>query len=112
LLSVWKDRTCRCLLHYGAVCRCFDKQRDTYDALSETGKDMQVGDLVRHNGSGPVGWKMQGAIGLITKHEAWTNGGEHITAEWRILWVSKWVTDWYKEVLWYDTELEVISESR
>ena len=46
MLSVWKDRTCRCLLHYGAVCRCFDKQRDTYDALSEIGDGMQIGDLV------------------------------------------------------------------
>jgi hypothetical protein len=55
---------------------------------------------------------MQGAIGLITKHEVWTKGGEHISAEWRILWVSKWVTDWYKDILWYGSELEVINESR
>ena len=67
---------------------------------------MQVGDLVRHNGSGPVGWKMQGAIGLVTKHEDWTCGGE-----WRILWVSKWVTEWYRDVLWFGSELEVINEN-
>jgi hypothetical protein len=112
LLSVWKDRACHSLLQYGAVCRCSHKQRGTYAPLSEIREDMQVGDLVRHNGSGPVGWKMQGAIGLITKHEVWTKGGEHISAEWRIQWVSKWVTDWYKDILWYGTELEVISESR
>jgi len=28
------------------------------------------------------------------------------------LWVSKWVTDWYKDILWYGSELEVINESR
>ena len=67
---------------------------------------MQVGDLVKHNGSGPVGWKMQGALGLIIKHENLGTGGE-----WRILWVSKWVTEWYRDVLWFGSELEVISEN-
>ena len=68
---------------------------------------MQVGDLVKHNGSGPVGWKMKGAIGVLTKHEDWGCGGE-----WRVLWVTKWVTEWYRDVLWFRSELEVISESR
>ena len=81
---------------------------DTYRHLSSSpiGDTMQIGDLVEHNGSGPVGWKMKGAIGLVTKHEDWTCGGE-----WRILWVSKWVTEWYRDVLWFGSELEVISEN-
>ena len=36
---------------------------------------MQVGNLVKHNGSGPVGWKMKDAIGMLVKyigsHQNW-----------------------------------------
>ena len=67
---------------------------------------MQVGDLVKHNGSGPVGWKMKGAIGMIIKHENLGGGGE-----WRVLWTTP-VTDWYRDVWWYGSELEAINENR
>ena len=67
---------------------------------------MQVGDLVKHNGSGPVGWKMGGSIGMVTKREQWGCGGE-----WRVLWSTS-VTEWYKDALFYSDELEVISENR
>ena len=68
---------------------------------------MQVGDLVKHNGSGPVGWKMKGFIGVITKREKrWTTGGE-----WRVLWSTP-VSEWSRDVLWFRSELEVISENR
>ena len=67
---------------------------------------MQVGNLVKHNGYGPVGWKMKGCIGMIIKHENWGTGGE-----WRVLWSTP-VTEWYKDALFYSDELEVINESR
>ena len=67
---------------------------------------MQVGDLVKHNGSGPVGWKTGGSIGMVTKREQWGCGGE-----WRVLWTTP-VTEWYRDVLWFGSELEVINESR
>ena len=67
---------------------------------------MQVGDLVKHNGSGPIGWKMKGSLGVITKHENWGAGGR-----WRILWSTP-VTEWYMDTLFHSDELEVISENR
>ena len=67
---------------------------------------MQVGNLVKHNGSGPVGWNMGGSIGMVTKREQWGCGGE-----WRVLWTTA-VTEWYRDVLWFGSELEVINENR
>jgi len=78
------------------------RRMETQNAI---GEGMQVGDLVKHNGSGPVGWKMKGSIGMVTKHEGGVGG------EWRVLWTTP-VTEWYRDVLWYGSELEVISESR
>lgn len=67
---------------------------------------MKTGDLVRHNGSGPVGWKMKGSLGVVTKHEVWTCGGE-----WGVLWTTP-VSEWYRSCLWFRSELEVISGNR
>ena len=67
---------------------------------------MQVGDLVRHNGSGPVGWKMKGSLGVITKQENWGS-----STDWRVLWTTP-VGEWYRDVLWFRSELEVINENR
>jgi hypothetical protein len=69
---------------------------------------MQVGDLVKHNGSGPVGWKMKGYIGMITKRKKHVHDG----AAWCVRWVSSSVSDWDQSVHYYSSELEVISESR
>ena len=69
---------------------------------------MQVGDLVKHNGSGPVGWKMKDCIGMITKRMKHVHDG----AAWRVRWVSSSVSDWDQSVHYYSSELEVINESR
>ena len=67
---------------------------------------MKVGDLVRHNGSGPVGWKMKGSLGVITKQENWGS-----STDWRVLWTTP-VGEGYRDVLWFRSELEVINENR
>ncbi len=67
---------------------------------------MKIGDLVRHTGSGPVGWKMKGSLGVITKQENWGR-----CTDWRVLWTTP-VSERYRDVLWFRSELEVISENR
>jgi len=67
---------------------------------------VKIGDLVRHTGSGPVGWKMKGSLGVITKQENWGR-----CTDWRVLWTTP-VSERYRDVLWFRSELEVISENR
>ena len=67
---------------------------------------MKVGDLVRHNGSGPVGWKMKGSLGVVIKQENWGS-----STDWRVLWTTP-VKEWYRDALWFRSELEVINENR
>ena len=67
---------------------------------------MKIGDLVRHNGSGPVGRKMKGSLGVITKQENWGS-----STDWCVLWTTP-VGECYRDVLWFRSELEVINENR
>ena len=80
------------------------RRMETQNAI---GEGMQVGDLVKHNGSGPVGWKMKDAIGMLVNRIGDFNGGE-----WQVRWVSNRVSEWDQNVNWFSPELEVISENR
>lgn len=66
---------------------------------------MQVGNLVKHNGSGPVGWKMKDAIGMLVKYIGDFHGGE-----WQVRWVSNWVSERDQDVHWFSLELEVLGD--